>query len=84
MEGIPGVCGEGCLMDPIQIAGNLAHAVDTLPFGHPVARVYNPLVYAWAPHAQYLERYSQGDAGRLAGGHESRAVGHGSDRCAFW
>jgi single-strand selective monofunctional uracil DNA glycosylase len=29
-------------------------------FSAPVAYVYNPLQYAWSPHAEYLRRYGQG------------------------
>jgi single-strand selective monofunctional uracil DNA glycosylase len=35
----------------------LAEAVDRLCFSPPVSHVYNPLDYAWAAHAQYLERF---------------------------
>ena len=38
-------------------AAALSAAVDPLAFGPPVACTYNPLRYAWAPHAAYLERY---------------------------
>lgn len=31
--------------------------MDALSFGPPVTHVYNPLRYAWAPYAQYLERF---------------------------
>ncbi|MBC7543709.1 MAG: single-stranded DNA-binding protein [Candidatus Sericytochromatia bacterium] len=40
-------------------AQQLAKTVDTLRFNDPVAMVYNPLVYAWAGHAAYIERYGQ-------------------------
>lgn len=41
-------------------AATLRDAVDRLHFGLPVAYTYNPLRYAWAPHAAYLSRYGQG------------------------
>lgn len=31
-----------------------------LPFGEPVACVYQPLEYAWKPHLRYLQRFSNG------------------------
>lgn len=41
----------------IEIAQTLARTVDGLSFGPPVTHVYNPLVYAWPLHRQYLERF---------------------------
>ncbi|TAG33457.1 MAG: single-stranded DNA-binding protein [Verrucomicrobia bacterium] len=41
-------------------AATLRDTVDRLSFGPPVACTYNPLRYAWAPHAAYLERYGGG------------------------
>jgi single-strand selective monofunctional uracil DNA glycosylase len=41
----------------IEIAAELADAVDRLRFSPPVRYVYNPLRYAWAAHAEYLRRY---------------------------
>lgn len=41
-------------------AAALRDAVDLLQFGPPVARTYNPLRYAWEPHAAYLSRYGAG------------------------
>jgi single-strand selective monofunctional uracil DNA glycosylase len=41
-------------------AAILRDAVDRLRFGPPVACTYNPLRYAWAPHAAYLARYGVG------------------------
>lgn len=38
-------------------AGDLRDEVDGLRFPEPVAHVYNPLRYAWAPHAEYLRRF---------------------------
>ena len=35
----------------------LARALDRLQFPAPVAFTYNPLTYAWQPHAEYLRRY---------------------------
>jgi single-strand selective monofunctional uracil DNA glycosylase len=44
----------------IEAARELSAAVSGLSFGPPVAYVYNPLDYAWAGHAAYLERYGAG------------------------
>lgn len=41
-------------------AEELSRAVDRLQFSDPVACVYNPLNYARAGHAAYLERFGQG------------------------
>lgn len=43
----------------IAISRKLSSAVDNLHFGAPITHVYNPLVYARAPHEMYLERYGQ-------------------------
>lgn len=43
-----------------RITKDLAGAVSALSFAPPVTHVYNPLAYAWAPHAAYLERYGSG------------------------
>jgi len=42
------------------VARDLAEEVDRLVFSPPVTHVYNPLNYAWAAHAQYLERFGRG------------------------
>lgn len=42
------------------ISRTLASEVDRLSFSAPVAYVYNPLSYAWQPHARYLEKYASG------------------------
>ena len=47
-------------MQPVAIALRLRRAVESLVFGPPVTHVYDPLVYAWAPHRAYLERYATG------------------------
>jgi single-strand selective monofunctional uracil DNA glycosylase len=39
------------------IARDLRRDTARLEFGAPVAYVYRPLEYAWAPHEQYLERF---------------------------
>ena len=44
---------------PIQIARRLASEVDALAFSPPVSHVYNPLLYARAPHEAYLTRYAR-------------------------
>lgn len=41
-------------------ARRLSEAVADLRFGAPVHTTYNPLEYAWPPHAQYLQRYGGG------------------------
>ena len=46
--------------DLIAAAMQLREDVEGLQFGDPVAYVYNPLVYAWAPHENYLERWGAG------------------------
>lgn len=47
-------------MDLLENSRRLAQDVDRLRFAPPVAYVYNPLDYAWAPHAQYLQRFGVG------------------------
>jgi single-strand selective monofunctional uracil DNA glycosylase len=44
----------------IEAARQLSSQVDGLRFDAPVTHVYNPLVYAWAPHEQYLRRFGNG------------------------
>lgn len=44
----------------LEIALELSAAVAGLRFGAPVTHVYNPLQYAWEPHAAYLTRYGAG------------------------
>jgi len=44
-------------MDLVGIASRLGATVDGLRFGAPVAHVYNPLSYAWEPHAGYSKRF---------------------------
>ena len=44
----------------IAAAEELRAAVDALKFSPPVTHVYNPLVYAWEPHAAYLRRFGGG------------------------
>jgi single-strand selective monofunctional uracil DNA glycosylase len=41
----------------VSISLELSQQLDRLDFGSPVAHVYNPLAYAWAPHRAYLERW---------------------------
>jgi single-strand selective monofunctional uracil DNA glycosylase len=41
----------------VTISRRLAREVDGLSFAPPVAFVYNPLLYARAPHERYLERW---------------------------
>jgi single-strand selective monofunctional uracil DNA glycosylase len=40
-------------------ADQLTKDVDALRFGPPVTHVYNPLTYAWAPHAMYIRKYAR-------------------------
>jgi single-strand selective monofunctional uracil DNA glycosylase len=47
-------------MDLIRASRELTRATERLTFGSPVTHVYNPLVYARAPHEAYLERWGQG------------------------
>lgn len=44
-------------MNLVDIARNLSEEVDRLVFSAPVSHIYNPLDYASAAHAQYLERF---------------------------
>jgi single-strand selective monofunctional uracil DNA glycosylase len=43
----------------VAIARRLGAECAALEFGPPVAWVYNPLAYAWAPHEQYLRRFAR-------------------------
>jgi len=44
----------------IVAARRLSARVDRLKFKPPVTHVYNPLVYAWKAHEEYLRRYGNG------------------------
>ncbi len=44
----------------VAVAAGLASEVGGLVFAPPVEFVYNPLDYAWEPHAAYLERWGAG------------------------
>ncbi len=44
----------------VAAAKRLRDELAPLAFAPPVAHVYNPLAYAWAPHAEYLRRYGRG------------------------
>jgi single-strand selective monofunctional uracil DNA glycosylase len=44
----------------IKVSRELAKRMDALRFAEPVTHVYNPLVYARAPHEAYLERWGNG------------------------
>jgi single-strand selective monofunctional uracil DNA glycosylase len=44
----------------IAIAERLRDDLRTIRFGAPVRHVYNPLVYAWTPHGEYLRRFGPG------------------------
>lgn len=48
-------------MTPLEDAARtLSDTLDRLRFAPPVSHVYNPLTYAWAPNAVYLQRYGKG------------------------
>ena len=47
-------------MSATRISEKLVTDVRDLRFGPPVLHVYNPLVYASAPHAEYLRRFASG------------------------
>ena len=42
------------------LARELALQVDRLKFAAPIAHVYNPLIYAWSAHEEYLLRFGGG------------------------
>jgi single-strand selective monofunctional uracil DNA glycosylase len=44
----------------IAAARELSDKVEKLIFAPPVSHRYNPLDYAWAPHAEYLQRFASG------------------------
>lgn len=44
----------------IPITERLRDRVDELEFGGVPSAVYNPLMYAWSAHRQYLERFGEG------------------------
>lgn len=44
----------------VAAAQELRSAVDGLRFSSPITHVYNPLAYAWEPHAAYLRRFANG------------------------
>lgn len=48
------------MMNLTAISEMLTEKLGRLTFSLPVAHVYNPLVYAEAPHRQYLARYGEG------------------------
>lgn len=43
----------------VAISRDLEKEIAKLRFGPPVAFVYDPLAYAWEPHAAFLERYGR-------------------------
>jgi single-strand selective monofunctional uracil DNA glycosylase len=43
----------------ITVTKELSRAVTGLSFAAPVTHVYNPLAYAWEPHANYLRAYGR-------------------------
>lgn len=47
-------------MSPDRTTADLVRAVESLAFSAPVTHVYNPLVYASAPHDEYLRRFAAG------------------------
>jgi single-strand selective monofunctional uracil DNA glycosylase len=44
----------------VQISRDLSHELGRLRFREPITHVYDPLVYARAPHEAYLERWGKG------------------------
>lgn len=44
----------------IDAAKRLAFELSSLSFPHPISHVYNPLIYAWKAHEQYLHRFAKG------------------------
>jgi single-strand selective monofunctional uracil DNA glycosylase len=44
----------------VPVSRALCDQVNALQFAAPVFEIYNPLAYAWKPHAQYLDRYGRG------------------------
>jgi single-strand selective monofunctional uracil DNA glycosylase len=46
-------------MELVRISRALARRLDGMRFGAPVTHVYQPLVYARAPHEAYLRRYGE-------------------------
>jgi len=45
----------------VRIAEQLRAALAPIRFGGSVRHVYNPLVYAWKPHCEYLRQFGRGD-----------------------
>ncbi len=45
----------------IEVSARLCETIDTLRFGAPVTHVYNPLMYAWETHVDFLRRFGDGD-----------------------
>ena len=48
------------MSDLVRLSSELRESTKRLRFAAPVHHVYNPLIYAWAPHVAYLERYGKG------------------------
>ncbi len=46
-------------MDLVDVSRRLAADLEEMRFGPPTSHVYNPLVYARAPHERYLERFGK-------------------------
>ena len=46
-------------MELVDVSRRLARRIQTLSFGAPVTHVYNPLIYARAPHELYLRTYGE-------------------------
>ncbi len=44
----------------LELTQELAREAESVVFASPVSHVYNPLRYAWLPHAEYLRRYGAG------------------------
>jgi len=60
LESVAGLGMGSRIVSPLaSIARKLSRALTPLHFAPPTAYVYNPLVYARAPHELYLERYGR-------------------------
>src|SRR5580704_7235223 len=56
LQSMPNHTGHGL----IAAARKLSIQAGRLKFAAPVTHVYNPLVYAWNAHEEYLRRFGQG------------------------
>ena len=49
----------------LRVERGLSGELGRLTFGAPVTHVYDPLTYAWKPHAAFVRRYARGPVGVL-------------------